>query len=35
MQMVYGLEKLNDHLNDQLSETPKLSAAINMIKNES
>lgn len=35
MQMVYGLEKLNDQLNDQLSETPKLSAAINMIKNES
>lgn len=32
--MVYGLEKLNDHLNDQLSETPKLSAAINLIKRE-
>ena len=33
--MVYGPEKLNDHLNDQLSETPKLSAAIKMIKAES
>ena len=33
--MVYGPEKLNDHLNDQLSETPKLTAAINMIKKES
>ena len=33
--MVYGPEKLNDHLNDQLSETPKLTAAINTIKKES
>ena len=32
--MVYGPERLNDHLNDQLSETPKLSAAINLIKRE-
>ena len=35
IEMVYGPEKLNDHLNDQLSEAPKLSAAINMIKKES
>ena len=34
IQMVYGPEKLNDHLNDQLSETPKLSAAIKVIKQE-
>ena len=33
--MVYGPEKLNDHLIDQLSETPILSAAINRIKEES
>ena len=32
--MVYGPEKLNDHLNDQLSETPKLNAAIKVIKQE-
>ena len=32
--MLYGPERLNDHLNDQLSETPKLSAAINLIKKE-
>ena len=32
--MIYGPEKLNDHLNDQLSETPKLSVIIKLLQKE-